>query len=68
MILQHNPIYFAPGAARFLTRNEASSGVLDASAILGRGWLLMALQPHFRADTELFEGGQLLAVFDPAAK
>jgi hypothetical protein len=68
MILQHNPIYFAPGAARFLTRNEESSGVLDASAILGPGWLLMAVQAHFRADTELFEGGQLLAVFDPAAK
>jgi hypothetical protein len=68
MILQHNPIYFAPGGARFLTRNEESSGVLDASAILGPGWLLMAVQAHFGADPEVFEGGQYLAVFDPGGK
>jgi hypothetical protein len=67
-VAQHNPFYFAPGAPQFLTRDEESSGVIDVSDILGPGWYLMDVQAHYATDVELVEGGQLLAVFDPAAK
>ena len=68
MVMQHNPFYFAPGAPQFLTKDEESSGVIDASAILGPGWFLIDVQAHYALDAELFEGGQYLAFFDPAAK
>ena len=69
LIAQHNPALFTPGAAGFLTRDEESSGIIDASEILGAGWLLVDVQAHFtNADPELVEGGQFLAVFDPAGK
>jgi secreted PhoX family phosphatase len=68
-ILQHNPAYFTPGAPQFITRDEESSGVIDASAILGAGWFLLDVQAHRAAmDPELYEGGQYLAFFDPAAR
>ena len=67
-VAQHNPKFFAPGASDFLTRNEESSGIIDASSILGQGWFLAAVQAHtaFPGDPSIVERGQLLAIFiDP---
>ena len=41
-----------------------SSGIIDASDILGSGWYLLNAQVHASAgDTELVERGQLLALY-----
>jgi hypothetical protein len=64
-IAQHDPVLFAPGGAGFLTQDEESSGVIDAAEVLGDGWYLLDVQAHFRADAELVEGGQLLAIRIP---
>jgi hypothetical protein len=49
------------------TNNEEASGIFDASDLLGPGWFLMCDQAHYSlADAELVEGGQFLALFDPA--
>lgn len=66
-IAQHNPVFFAPGAPLFLTRDEESSGIIDASDILGQGWFLANVQAHYAypGDPAIVEGGQLVAIFDP---
>lgn len=48
-------------------RDEESSGVMDAEAILGAGWWLMDVQNHSATGqtVETFEGGQLLAMYVP---
>ena len=51
--------------ASFLTQDEESSGVIDASEILGKGWYLFDTQAHFPNGTELVEGGQLQAFHFP---
>jgi hypothetical protein len=66
MIAQHNLSFFTSGATQFLTQDEEASGIIDASDILGAGWLLVDVQAHYGTDAELVEGGQLLAIFDPA--
>jgi hypothetical protein len=66
-IAQHDPGRFAPGAPNFLTKDEESSGVIDARDILGPGWFLLDVQAHYATDTELVEGGQLLALYNPAS-
>jgi hypothetical protein len=66
LIAQHDPDRFAPGAPNFLTQDEESSGIIDVSDILGRGWVLLDVQAHYNiGDPELVEGGQLLALFLP---
>jgi hypothetical protein len=67
-VAHHDPDRFAPGAPQFLTQDEESSGVIDASAILGQGWYLLGVQAHYATDTELVEGGQLLALHIPPGK
>ncbi|MGC4087140.1 MAG: hypothetical protein QM756_04395 [Polyangiaceae bacterium] len=67
MIAQHNPVFFTPGAAQFLTQDEEASGIVDASDVIGPGWFLVDVQAHYATDSELVEGGQLLAIYDPAA-
>jgi Bacterial protein of unknown function (DUF839) len=67
-VAHHDPNRFAPGAANFLTQDEESSGVIDASAILGDGWYLLDQQAHDATDAELVEGGQLLALHLPSGK
>jgi hypothetical protein len=68
-IAEHDRNRFLPGAPAFLTRDEESSGIIDASDILGDGWFLLDVQAHYNiGDPELVEGGQLLALFDPAAR
>ena len=69
-VAEHNPRFFDPSVPNnpaFITQDEESSGIIDASDILGRGWFLLDVQAHkLSADPELVEGGQLLALFvDP---
>lgn len=69
-IAAHNPAFFdstIPNNPTFITQDEESSGIMDASHILGRGWFLFDVQVHkASSDPELVEGGQLLALFvDP---
>lgn len=64
-VARHNPKFFEPGGPAFLTANEESSGVIDASDILGPGWFLLDVQAHYPIPGELVEGGQLLALRAP---
>ncbi len=68
-VAQANPRFFdsaLPLSPDFITHDEESSGIIDASHILGRGWFLLDVQVHKASDPELVEGGQLLALFvDP---
>ncbi|HYO43520.1 MAG TPA: alkaline phosphatase PhoX [Candidatus Limnocylindrales bacterium] len=66
-IAQHDPARFKPGVAGFLTQDEESSGIIDASRILGPGWFLATVQAHYPIAGELVEGGQLYAIYNPAS-
>lgn len=69
VIATHDPDRFQVGGANFRTVDEESSGVIDASSILGEGWFLLDVQDHTpSADPELVEGGQLLAMHVPPGK
>ena len=58
------------GRATFLTQDEESSGVIDASEIIEDGWFLVDVQAHQNiaaTDPELVERGQLFALdIDPS--
>ena len=66
-VAQHNPKFFDPtilNSGSFITQDEESSGIIDAEHVLGRGWFLLDVQAHnLSSDTELVEGGQLLAMY-----
>ena len=64
-VAHFDPERFAPGAAAFLTQDEESSGIVDASQELGAGWYLLDVQAHYGIPGELVEGGQLLALHVP---
>lgn len=64
-VAQHDPLRFLSGAPLYLTQDEESSGIIDASSILGPGWFLLDVQAHYATDAETVEGGQLLALYDP---
>ena len=69
-VAHHNPAFFDPansGTPAFITQDEETSGIIDAAHILGPAWFLLDVQAHKAStDTELVEGGQLLALFiDP---
>jgi hypothetical protein len=69
-VAHHNPKFFDPaqmGTPDFITQDEETSGIIDAAHIFGPGWFLLDVQVHkVSTDTELVEGGQLLAMFiDP---
>ena len=66
-IAQFDPARFTPGVAGFLTADEESSGIIDASQILGAGWFLADAQAHYAIPGELVEGGQLFAIYNPAS-
>ncbi len=55
------------GATAPFTTDEESSGIIDASDILGPGWFLLDVQAHYGITGELVEGGQLVALFNPAS-
>jgi hypothetical protein len=66
-VARHDAGRFSPGAAGFLTRDEESSGIIDAKDILGDGWFLLNVQAHYSLPGELVEGGQLIAMYvDPS--
>ncbi len=70
-VAQHNPKFFDPtmlNNSAFITQDEESSGIIEASDVLGDGWFLVDVQAHLvnANDPELVEGGQLLAMYiDP---
>jgi Bacterial Ig domain/PA14 domain/Secretion system C-terminal sorting domain/HYR domain/Bacterial protein of unknown function (DUF839) len=69
-IAYHDSTRFLIGGANFLTQDEEASGILDVSEILGPGKYLVDVQAHFAPaanTTEVVEGGQLLAMFNPYA-
>jgi hypothetical protein len=71
LLAQHNLDLFTPGAAGFLTNDEESSGIIDASDVLGAGWFLLDVQVHRNissTEPELVEMGQFLALYDPASE
>jgi hypothetical protein len=65
-IAQHDPNRFVSGAPGFLTQDEESSGVIDATAIFdptgssGLAYALLDVQAHYANGAALVEGGQLL--------
>jgi len=75
-----NPVFFdldlqdlaIGGTKYFQTADEESSGIIDASSVLGDGWFLAVVQSHRNiaaAEPELVEDGQLLALYvNPAIK
>lgn len=58
-----DPKFFQTGANRFLTIDEEASGIIDASELIGPGWVLFDVQAHYGIAGELFEGGQLMAAY-----
>jgi hypothetical protein len=68
-VARHDPDRFVLGSPGFLTRDEESSGNIDASEILGEGWFLLGVQaPYNIGDAELVAGGQLLALHVPPGR
>jgi hypothetical protein len=61
VIAQHDPALF--DGPRAISTSEESSGVIDASDILGDGWLLFDVQTHTAG-----QGGQLLAMHLPSPR
>jgi hypothetical protein len=59
---------FLAGGPGFLTQDEESSGIIDASRILGKGWYLLDVQAHYPIPGELVEGGQYVALHAPPGK
>jgi hypothetical protein len=69
LLAQHDPARFVLGNPGFLSRDEESSGIIDASDILGEGWFLFDVQaPYNIGDLELVAGGQLLAMHVPPGR
>ena len=67
-VAYHNPVFFEPlfNTPQYLTADEESSGIIDASSVLGDGWFLAVVQAHRSIATtepELVEDGQLLAIY-----
>ena len=58
-----SPEYFTSGSANYQTADDETSGIIDASAVLGPGWFLATVQSHASAnDPELVQRGQLVAM------
>ena len=69
LIARHDPARFVAGGPSFLTQDEESSGVIDASGVLGEGWYLFDVQAHYtNANSALVEGGQYVALHIPPGK
>jgi hypothetical protein len=70
-IARHDADRFVTGAPNFITQDEESSGILDATSLLGAGWFLIDVQAHpasgATVEPELVEQGQLLAIYDPGS-
>lgn len=64
-IAQHDSIRFTNGGANFLTQDEESSGIIDVQNILGPGRFLLVDQAHYSIGSSIYEGGQILSMFNP---
>jgi hypothetical protein len=66
-LASHDTARFISGGTKFLTQDEEATGIIDAQDILGAGMFLVADQAHYGISGELVEGGQLLALYNPAS-
>jgi hypothetical protein len=67
-IAEADPARFATGGSDFMTIDEESSGIVDASEVLGPGWFIATVQADVPlADPELVEAGQVFALYNPAS-
>jgi secreted PhoX family phosphatase len=63
VVAEFDPVVFRTGGAGFLTQDEESSGIIDASKVLDKGWFLFDAQVHKAfPDAAKVEYGQLLAL------
>jgi hypothetical protein len=63
VVAEFDPALFRTGGPGFLTQDEESSGIIDASEALGKGWFLFDAQVHKAfPDAAKVEYGQLLAL------
>lgn len=62
----HDTTRFLNGGSRFLTQDEEATGIIDVQGILGAGMFLVADQAHYGIAGEVVEGGQVLAMYNPA--
>ena len=63
-LAHHDEDLFISGKPKFITQDEESSGIIDASEVLGEGWFLFDVQVHkANPDPELVEMGQLVAMY-----
>ncbi|HEY5816564.1 MAG TPA: alkaline phosphatase PhoX [Solirubrobacterales bacterium] len=66
VVAEFDPALFRSGGPGFLTQDEESSGIIDASEVLGRGWFLFDAQVHKASpDPAKVELGQLMAMRVP---
>ncbi len=65
LIATHDATRFLSGAANFLTIDEEASGIIDMQGILGPGMFLMVDQAHYSKPGEIYEGGQILSLYNP---
>jgi hypothetical protein len=65
LLAEHDTAFFLTGGSKFLTQDEESSGIIDASSILGGGMYLFNVEAHYAIAGELVEGGQILSLFSP---
>jgi hypothetical protein len=64
---RHDTTRFLAGAPNFLTQDEEATGPIDVQSILGPGMFIVADQAHYGIPGEIVEGGQLLAMYNPAS-
>ena len=63
VLAEFDPARFAPGGASFITQDEESSGIIDASEFLGKGSFLFDAQIHkVNPEADKAEYGQLLTM------
>jgi VCBS repeat-containing protein len=70
LLAQHDAARFGDvglAATSPFSQDEETSGIIDMEPILGAGWSLFVDQAHYTTgiSTDLVEGGQLLAMFNP---
>ncbi len=68
MIAKHDPARFGDlsiAATAPFNQDEETSGIIDASDILGTGMFLFVDQAHYLISGEAVEGGQILALYNP---
>jgi hypothetical protein len=63
VVAEFDPDLFAEGSPNLITIDEETSGIIDASDLIGRGWFLFDAQVHEASpNPENVELGQLMAM------